>query len=374
MSWTGRDRKKAAEITITDSKKGVRMTVSIKRVCYMKYLPTPLYIDIMAKRPDVKLDDLDQYGTDAAIQPIIEAAHVYQITAVCSEISLEFYADKPLLARAPNLLVVSTNGAGYDTVNLKACTEAGVLVVNQAGGNSEAVAEHVLGMMLCLSKRIIQVDRFVRCHSSINREEFMGNDILGKTIGIIGIGHVGRRVAALCGGLFAMHVMACDPYLTEAEIAARGAQKVELDHLLRHADFVSVNCPLSDETLGMIGERQFALMQPHAFFITAARGFIHDEAALAKALKNKRIAGAGLDVWEKEPPPPDHPLLQYDNVLVTTHTASMTKEARTNMAKIAAEQVLNILDGKRPPRMVNPEVWPVYARRFEEAFGFAPGG
>ena len=350
------------------------MTVNIKRICYMKHLPDPLYIDIMAKRPDVKLDNLDQYGTDAAMQPILEAAHVYQITAARDEISPELYADKPLLARAPNLLVVSTNGAGYDTVNLKACTEAGVLVVNQAGGNSEAVAEHVLGMMLCLSKRIIQVDRFMRCHSNINREAFMGNDILGKTIGIIGIGHVGSRIAALCRGLFAMHVLACDPYLTEAEIAARGARKVELDHLLRHADFVSVNCPLTDETRGMIGERHFALMRPHAYFISTARGFIHDEAALAEALKKKQIAGAGLDVWEKEPPPPDHPLLQYDNVLVSPHTAGVTKEARTNMAKIAAEQVLDILDGKRPPRIVNPEAWPAYARRFEYAFGFAPAG
>ena len=350
------------------------MTVNIKRVCYMKYLPDPLYIDIMAKRPDVILDNLDHYGTDAVMQPILEAAHVYQITAARDEIRPELYADKPLLARAPNLLVVSTNGAGYDTVNLKACTEAGVLVVNQSGGNSEAVAEHVLGMMLCLSKRIIQVDRFIRCHSNINREAFMGNDILGKTIGIIGIGHVGSRIAALCRGLFAMHVLACDPYLTEAEIAARGARKVELDHLLRHADFVSVNCPLTDETRGMIDERQYALMRPHAYFITTARGFIHDEAALADALKNKRIAGAGLDVWGKEPPPPDHPLLQYDNVLVTPHTAGVTKEARTNMAKISAEQVLDILDGKRPPRIVNPEAWPAYARRFECTFGFIPVG
>jgi D-3-phosphoglycerate dehydrogenase / 2-oxoglutarate reductase len=348
------------------------MTVNIKRICYMKYLPDSLYIDIMAKRPDVKLDNLDHYETDAAMLPILEAAHVYQITAARDEISPELYADKPLLARAPNLLVVSANGAGYDTINLKACTEAGVLVVNQAGGNSEAVAEHVLGMMLCLSKRIIQVDRFMRCHSHINREAFMGNDILGKTIGIIGLGHVGSRIAALCRGLFSMHVLACDPYLTESEIEARGAEKVELDHLLLHADFISVNCPLTDETRGMIGERHYALMPPHAYFITTARGFIHDEAALAEALKNKRIAGAGLDVWGKEPPPPDHPLLQYDNVLVSPHTAGVTKEARTNMAKIAAEQVLDILDGKRPPRIVNPEAWSAYVRRFESVFGFAP--
>jgi D-3-phosphoglycerate dehydrogenase / 2-oxoglutarate reductase len=122
----------------------------------------------------------------------------------------------------------------------------------------------------------------------------------------------------------------------------------------------------------MIGARQFALMQPHAYFITTARGFIHDEAALADALRNKQIAGAGLDVWAKEPPPSDHPLLQFDNVLASPHTAGVTKEARENMGRIAAEQVLDALDGKRPPRIINPEVWPSYVKRFEKAFGFAP--
>ena len=106
-------------------------------------------------------------------------------------------------------------------------------------------------------------------------------------------------------------------------------------------------------------------MQPHAFFITTARGFIHDEEALYEALRDKRIAGAGLDVWDKEPPPPEHPLLQFDNVLASPHTAGVTKEARVNMGRIAAEQILDALDGKRPPRVVNPEVWPAYVKRFE---------
>jgi len=340
----------------------------------MKYLADPLFVDILASRPDITLDNIENCGTDAAMQPILAAAHVYQITSARDEIDRELYADTPLLTRAPNLLAVSTNGVGYDTVSLRACTEAGVLVVNQAGGNREAVAEHVLGMMLCLSKRIIQADRFMRRESIFEREAYMGNDILGKTIGIVGIGHVGSRIAELCRGLFAMRVLACDPYLTEAEITARGAEKIELDDLLRHADYVSINCPLTDETRGMIGARQYALMQPHAYFITTARGLIHDEDTLAEALRQRRIAGAGLDVWGKEPPPCDHPLLQFDNVLISPHTAGVTREARTNCAKIAAEQVLDILDGKRPSRIINVEAWPSYARRFEHIFGFAPAG
>ena len=122
----------------------------------------------------------------------------------------------------------------------------------------------------------------------------------------------------------------------------------------------------------MIGAREFGSMQKHAFFITTARGFIHDEVALADALRSKQIAGAGLDVWAKEPPPGDHPLLQFENVLASAHTAGVTHEARENMGRIAAEQVLDALDGKRPPRLVNPEAWPDYIKRFEKEFGFTP--
>jgi D-3-phosphoglycerate dehydrogenase len=277
-----------------------------------------------------------------------------------------------LLARAPNLLIVSSNGAGFDPVDVAACTAAGVLVVNQSGGNAHSVAEHALGMLLTLSKRIIEADRALRRDPNVNRNALMGTEARGKTIGIVGIGNVGCRIAALCNGLLGMKVLAYDPYLTASEIVARGAEKVELDELLRRSDYVSISCPLTPDNRGMIGAREFALMQPHAYFITTARGFIHDEDALLGALRNKSIAGAGLDVWSKEPPPPDHPLLQFDNVLASPHTAGVTKEARENMGRIAAEQMLDALDGKRSPRIVNPEVWPHYAERFERAFGFKP--
>jgi D-3-phosphoglycerate dehydrogenase len=163
-----------------------------------------------------------------------------------------------------------------------------------------------------------------------------------------------------------------DPYVDAEETRERGARKVELDELLRSADVVSINCPLTEETRGMIGAREYALMKPTAYFITTARGFIHDEAALETALRENKIAGAGLDVWGKEPPPGAHPLLKFDNVIATAHTAGVTREARANMGRIAAEQMLDALDGKPVTRIVNPQVWPAYARRFERAFGFAP--
>src|SRR5262249_44669217 len=154
-----------------------------------------------------------------------------------------------------------------------------------------------------------------------------GSDLLGKTVGIIGIGHIGTRVAELCKGLLRMTVLAYDPYLSAAQVAARGGQKVELDELLSWSDFVTVHCPRNRETLGMVGRAQFERMKPTAFFINTARGGIHKEDDLVAALAAKRIAGAGVDVFLKEPPPPDHPLLAFANVIASPHIAGVTHEA-----------------------------------------------
>jgi len=348
------------------------MSVNNKRVFYVKYLAHPIYETILKSRPDMRLDRLDNESPDAVSAPILTAAHAYQIGAARDELARHFHVDADLLRRAPNLLIVSSNGAGFDPVDVDACTAAGVLVVNQSGGNANSVAEHALGMLLTLSKRIIEADRALRRDRNVSRNALIGNEAQGKTIGIVGLGNVGRRIAELCRGLLRMNVLAYDPYLSASEMALRGGEKVELEDLLRRSDYVSISCPLTRDSRGMIGAREFAMMQPHAFFITTARGFIHDEAALLEAMREKRIAGAGLDVWSKEPPPAEHPLLQFDNVLASPHTAGVTKEAREIMGRIAAEQILDTFDGKRPPRIINPEVWPDYAKRFERAFGVRP--
>src|SRR5215208_2953325 len=348
------------------------MSVNNKRVFYVEYLAHPVYAEILAARSDVRLDKIENESPAAMFAPILAEAHAYQIGAARDELAPQFHAHADLLKRAPNLLIVSSNGAGFDPVDIDACTAAGVLVVNQSGGNANSVAEHALGMLLTLSKRILEADRALRREANVNRNALIGNEAQGKTIGVVGIGNVGRRIAELCNGLLHMKVIAYDPCLTAEEIAARGGEKVELHDLMRRSDFVSISCPLTKDNRRMIGKREFALMQPHAFFITTARGFIHDEEALYEALRDKRIAGAGLDVWDKEPPPPEHPLLQFDNVLASPHTAGVTREARENMGRIAAEQMLDALDGKRPPRIINPEVWPAYAKRFERTFGFPP--
>lgn len=347
------------------------MADGTKRVFAVNGPAHPIFNEIIGKRADIHFDLLKNDSADDAATPILAGAHAYQIGASRQELAPKYHAGPDLLRRTQSLLVVSTNGAGYDTVNLKACTEAGVLALNQAGGNKEAVAEHALAMMLSLSKRIVEVDRAIR-REVINRNTFMGHDLFGQTIGIVGLGNVGKRLAQLCNGLFQMRVIAYDPYVSAEVMKANNVEKVDLDTVMRDADFVSINCPLTDETRKIVGAKQYSQMKPTAYFVTTARGFIHDEKALEEALRAKKIAGAGLDVWEDEPPPLDHPLLKFDNVMVSPHTAGVTHEARVNMGRIAAEQMLAALDGKPVARVLNPDVWPRYAARYKEMFGFEP--
>ncbi|MET3662802.1 hydroxyacid dehydrogenase [Aquamicrobium ahrensii] len=301
----------------------------------------------------------------AAATAALGQAHVYQICSTRDEVPEGLFVTGSLVGRCPNLLCVSTSGAGFDTVDVAACTAAGILVVNQAGGNAAAVAEHTIAMVLALSRRILESDRRLRRERGFTREDLMGSDVAGKTIGLVGLGHVGTCVAALAQA-FGMRVVACDPYLTPDEISRRGASALSLEGVLAQADFVSLHCPRNKETLGMIGQAEFGRMRKGAFFLTTARGGIHDEAALAEALARGHLAGAAVDVWDREPPPLDHPLLASDKVIATYHTAGVTHEARRNMAAIAAEQIVTVLRGERPPRLVNVAAFPAFLRRFEE--------
>ena len=322
------------------------------------------------REPDVELVTFEQDQVEPAWSAMA-TAHAYQISAAKDELAPQWQANAALLERAPRLLCVSSGGAGYDTVDVAACTAAGVIVVNQAGGNAQSVAEHTFGLLLDLTKRISETDRLLRTSRGYTREQLMGREISGLTLGIIGIGHVGRRVCALAQA-FGMSVLANDPYVDADEIARRGAEKVDFMDLMSRSDVVSVHCPRTPETFGMIDAQAFAVIKPGATFITTARGGIHDEAALEAAMANGRVRAAGVDVWDVEPPPLDHPLLKRDNVVATYHTAGVTAEARSRMANYASEQIIDILGGKRPPRLVNPEVWPAYRKRFERIMGQAP--
>ena len=247
-----------------------------------------------------------------------------------------------------------------------------MLIVNQAGGNAQSVAEHTLGLMLDLSKRVSETDRLLRSSKrDYRRESLMGREISGRTLGLVGIGEVGTRVAKLATA-FGMTVIATDPNVDANTVAARGAKKVNLDELLTQADFVSIHCPRIPSTTNMINDAAFKAMKPGVIFITTARGGIHDEQALTAAMDSGHVAGAGLDVWDIEPPPCDHPLLARTNVVSTYHTAGVTSEARERVAKYASDQIVHLLAGNRPPRIVNPEAWPGYVKRFEKIMGKTP--
>jgi D-3-phosphoglycerate dehydrogenase len=202
----------------------------------------------------------------------------------------------------------------------------------------------------------------MRREQGFTREDVMGHEIRGKTMGLVGMGHIGTRVARLAQA-FGMQVLAVDPILSAEDIQKRGARSVRFSELLAQSDVVSLHCPRDASTLKMMNADTFAQMKPGALFINTARGGLHDEAALTQALTSGHLAGAGLDVWDQEPPPLDHPLLAMDNVFATFHTAGVTHEARRNVAVIGAEQILQLLAGERPPRLVNPEVWGAFEKR-----------
>jgi D-3-phosphoglycerate dehydrogenase len=320
---------------------------------------------------DLSLIRIDKSQPFAALHETLAASHAIQIDSARLDIPEHLRIGREFLSQCPNVLVVSASGAGFDAIDVAACTEAGVIAVNQTGGNREAVGEHTLGMMLSLTKRIGETDKALRTGEIVDRIAYMGDDLYGKTVGIVGFGNTGTRVAELCAGLFAMKVLAYDPYVGENAIATRGVHKVELTELLQTADFVSLHCPLTAETTRMIGAREYALMKKGSFFLTAARGGIHDEAALYEALASGHLAGAGVDVWEQEPPPADHPLLSLRNVIASPHTAGVTHAARKRLALMAAEQLIDILRGGTPQRMLNAEVLPRFRERFAQAFEHA---
>jgi D-3-phosphoglycerate dehydrogenase len=344
-----------------------------KRVSWFHEAKQPSVADVLEKERDIVFHRLAFDGPHADNWGALSASHVYCITSARHEVPDEYKCTAVLIERCPDLLAVSTSGAGYDTVDVPACTAAGVLVVNQSGANADAVAEHAVAMMLSLTKNIPQTDRSLRTQRGVDREAFKGWNARGRTVGIVGLGEVGTRVARICSRGLEMRVLAFDPYLSEHDCRARGASKVDLDALLAESRFLSIHCPLNAETRGMIGEQQLASMKPGSIVITTARGGIVDEAALEAQLRSGHIGGAGVDVWVEEPPPLSHPLLGFDNVIATYHTAGVTHDSRHNMAEWNAAQVVALLRGERPPRLVNADAWARYAQRFARIFGTTPG-
>lgn len=315
----------------------------------------PCFDEIVGKEAGIKLSVMDMHGDEDANWAMLAETDVYHVSAAKDEVPLKWQVTPELIARCPRLKVVSSTGAGYDTIDVEACTQAGILVVNQAGGNANSVAEHTFALMLAVIRRVVESDNLLKTATGLVREDLMGRELSGKVLGLVGIGHIGTRVARIADA-FGMQVLAYDPYVDAAEIRARGAKPVSLEELIASSDVVSLHCPRNKETLGMFGSKAFGNMKRGALFISTARGGIHDESALYTALEAGHLGGAGLDVWTVEPPPHDHPLLSLPNVVSTYHTAGVTHEGRRNIAAISASQILDICAGRTPPRMINPQV------------------
>lgn len=324
----------------------------------------PAFDRILSSEPSISLQTCAIEGADDVLYRALAQAHVLQTNSARDELPAHLIANAALLKHCPNLLAVSANGSGYDTIDIDACTRAGVMALNQMGGNADSVAEMALGLMLSVLRRIPESDRRLRASErGFSREDLMGHEMRGRTLGLVGMSEIGRRTATL-GAAFGMRVLGFDPALDAQELARRGAEAVSFDELLRQSDIVSLHCPRNAHTAGMMNAARFAAMKPGAVFITTARSGIHDEAALADALASGHLSGAGLDVWDQEPPPPNHPLLALPNVVATYHIAGVTHEARRNNATLAATQIVQLLTtGKRPDRLVNPKVWPRASER-----------
>jgi len=254
---------------------------------------------------------------------------------------------------ADKLKVLATVGHGYNNIDLEAATRKGVVVTN-APVMHDAVADFTLGLIICIMRKIVQADKCVK--SGRWREGLsMSTDLCGKTLGIIGLGKIGSEVAkrAKC---FKMHLQYYDVIRQESREKELGIKYVSLEELLKTSDVITIHTPLTPNTRGMIGEKEFSLMKSGAYLINTSRGEVVDEEALLKALKSGKLGGAALDVMAKEPPDPDNPLLTLDNIIITPHIATATPEARRKAELTAIEDVFRVLEGRKPIHILNPEV------------------
>lgn len=253
------------------------------------------------------------------------------------------------------LRVVARHGVGYDSVDVPAMTRAGVVVTNTPSAMPRPVATTAITFVLALAGKLFLKDTLVRGGRWNERMDNMGMGLTGRTLGVIGAGGIGKELLRMAR-TFDMKLLASDPFANDVELGYMGARKVTLDTLLREADFVVVCCLLNENTRRLIGAREFASMRPTAYFINVARGPIVDEQALIAALRDRRIAGAALDVFEREPVDPDNPLLAMDNVILTPHSLCWTDECFHNMAATGLKSIVDAMGGRVPEFVVNREV------------------
>ena len=304
-------------------------------------------LEILDRAPGIAWEYLD------SVVPEITADHAARYDAL--------YVNLPRVPAAAvarldcRLAVVARHGVGYDSVDIPAMTEAGVIVTHTPSSMPRPVATIALSFVLALAGRLFLKDRLTRTGRWHERMDNMGMGLTGRTLGVVGAGRIGKELLRMAR-TFDMRLLAADPHVNAIELGYVGARKVDLDTLLSESDFVVVCCLLNEGTRHLIGAPEFARMRSTAYFLNVARGPIVDESALIDALEAKRIAGAALDVFEQEPIAPTNPLLAMDNVILTPHSLCWTDECFHNMASTGLQSIVDALNGRRPEFVVNPDV------------------
>lgn len=260
---------------------------------------------------------------------------------------------RAVLEAGKKLKIISRYGVGVDNIDLKAADELGIWVANTPQANSATVAEHAIAMMMACAIDLVNACVETRNGNFAYRNQVMGTDLGGKTLGIVGVGKIGAHMAKIASAGFGMRVIGYDPYVAADKAPAGVTMVKEWDAVFRDADFVSVHLPLTDKTRRAIGAREFGLMRKTAYFINCARGEVVAEQDLVAALRAGRIAGAALDVFDKEPPDADNPLFSMKNVVVTPHDASFTRESFARMGEHMAKNIQDVMSGNRPTWPVN---------------------
>lgn len=304
-------------------------------------------IDLLQSRFEVSVFDPQRKD---ACRAAIESAEAVVVRT--------FEVRQPLLDRAPKLRAIVKHGAGVDNIDIERASELGIVVANSGDANAGSVAEASVTLMLAALRRVPEMHRVVTGGRYDERWRILLRGMHGMTLGIVGFGNIGRRVARICRAGFETRVLAYDPFLSDAQVASEGAERVaDLDQLLANSDIVSIHASLASASKCLIGAAELARMKPTAIIVNTARGGVVDERALASALAEGRLYAAGLDVFEFEPPPTDNPLFALPNVVLMPHVGGATEATRRLMAERSAEAVAAILEGQRPEFGLNLDHW-----------------
>ena len=307
-----------------------------------------LGLSVFANSDTIDVARLEEHRNEITPDQLANTAGVIVLTPQVTAASL---------TQSNDLLAIGRFGVGYDSVDVDACTNSEVLAMITAGAVDRPVAEATIGWMIALTHHMLAKDQLVRTGRWDDRTKYMGCELRNRTLGIIGLGGIGRKLVSLLSGFGMEQPIAFDPYVPDSVLEELGVRSVSLDELLMTSDFVSVHCPLNKKTRGLIGADEIAKMKPNSYLLNTARGGIVDESALFDALQSKRIAGAALDCFDDEPVTEPHRFRDLDNVILAPHSIAWTTELFRDIGRTACQSMLDLSNGKRPLGVLNPELF-----------------